>query len=67
MPSHRHIIKNKEMKKTFEVRFRKKDGTIQRTEWFHKPFYISMRKCIDEQIKRGEEIDMVVHSITRIN
>lgn len=55
------------MKKTFEVLFRKKDGSIQRTEWFHKPFYLSMRKLIDLIIKEGEEIDMVVHQIRRIN
>ena len=55
------------MKKTFEVLYRTKDGTVQRTEWFHKPFFESMRKLIDDAMKRGEEIGMVVHSITRIN
>ena len=54
------------MKKTYEVLFRKKDGSIQRTEWFYKPLFTSMRKIIDQAIKRGQEIDMVVHSVTRI-
>lgn len=54
------------MKKTYEVLYRKKDGTMQRTEWFYRPLFKSMRKCIDEAIERGDEIEMVVHSITRI-
>jgi len=54
------------MKKTYEILFRKKDGSIQRTEWIHRSLFEPMQKVIEQAIKRGEEIEMVIHSITRI-
>ncbi len=53
--------------KTFEVVFKKKDNSVSKTEWFHKPILRSMRSLIDLALKRGEELDMAIAKIRRIN